>query len=175
MADIVLRPATVADAPALLAFESANRGYFERFINGRGDDFYDIDTVTRSLAALESGRRSDKSYGYLVWRETAVVGRLNFTGVERASHISAKLGYRIAESEAGRGVASEAVRQGMALAFGEHALWRVEATASAFNLGSQRVLEKNGFACFGRSRQSFRHGEQWHDLLYFERHAQELA
>lgn len=169
---IALLPAKLADAPALLAFELANRAYFERYIDSRGDDFYTLEAVGRSLTAIEADRAADKGHGYLVWRAGCIVGRLNLTAIERKVFHAARLGYRIAESEAGRGVASEAVRQGLALAFGEHRLWRVEATASAFNIGSRRVLEKNGFSEFGRSRRSLWRGDGWHDLHYFERHAE---
>ena len=58
----------------------------------------------------------------------------------------------------------------LAQAFGAHGLWRVEAVARPENLGSIRVLERNGFTAFGRSRRSFELNGQWFDRLYFERH-----
>jgi ribosomal-protein-alanine N-acetyltransferase len=64
------------------------------------------------------------------------------------------LGYRIGQSVGGRGYASEAVRQVLQIAFGVGLQW-IEADARIDNLGSIRVLERNGFAQFGRSRRSF--------------------
>ncbi|WP_374348819.1 GNAT family N-acetyltransferase [Chitinimonas sp.] len=170
--DLALRPASVADAEALFAFEMANRHYFERFINSRGDAFYTPEAVAASLRTLEADREADRGYAFLVWRGPAVVARVNFTSVERKLFHSASLGYRVAESEAGRGVTSSAVAQAMALAFTDLRLWRVEATVAEFNRGSQRVLEKNGFQRFGLARRAFLQGGAWQDLAYYECHAE---
>ena len=72
---------------------------------------------------------------------------------------------------AGRGVASEAVRLVLAQAFGVHGLVRLEATARPENLGSVRVLTRNGFSVYGRSTRSLELGGAWWDLLHFERRA----
>ena len=55
-------------------------------------------------------------------------------------------------------------------AFGTHGLGRIEAVARPENKGSIRVLERNGFRQFGRSRRSFELGGEWYDRLLFERH-----
>ena len=68
--------------PAVLAFELENRAYFATAINDRGDAFY--------VYADETG---------------AVLGRFNLYEVEDGT---AKLGYRVAEHAAGRGVATAA-------------------------------------------------------------------
>jgi len=77
----------------------------------------------------------------------------------------------VAESACGRGHASEAVRLVLAKAFGELGLARVEAQARVGNEGSIKVLLRNGFREFGRSRRSFLLDGVWHDRLHFERHA----
>ena len=81
------------------------------------------------------------------------------------------LGYRIGESAGGKGYASEAVRQVLDFAFGALGLRRIEADARAENLGSVRVLLRNGFVQFGHSRRSFELKGVWYDRLHFERHA----
>ncbi len=96
---------------------------------------------------------------------------MNLTGVRRKHFHVADLGYRIAESAGGRGYASQAVREVLALAFGELRLLRVTASARVGNEGSIKVLERNGFQQFGLSRRSFELGGVWHDCAHFERHA----
>ena len=91
---VQLRPATLADAPALLTFEQANRHYFERFIPGRGDAFFSLDAVIGHLQKLESDREQGRGYGYLIWRGDELLGRLNLVEVERSQFHAAKLGYR---------------------------------------------------------------------------------
>jgi ribosomal-protein-alanine N-acetyltransferase len=56
------------------------------------------------------------------------------------------------------------------LAFTEHRLHRLEATSRPENLGSIKVLQRNGFEQFGRARRSFQLLGKWYDLLCFERH-----
>ena len=58
---------------------------------------------------------------------------------------NAYLGYSIAERWNGQGLATEAVGVAMELAFGELGLHRVQAAVMPRNIGSIRVLEKNGF------------------------------
>lgn len=55
------------------------------------------------------------------------------------------LGYRIAESAAGRGAASWAVGRVCELARGVHGLTQLFADVSRDNPGSRKVLERNGF------------------------------
>jgi ribosomal-protein-alanine N-acetyltransferase len=167
-----LRPLAASDGDELLDFELRNRAVFEAHINARPAAYYSADGVR---AAIETARREaedDKGYQFLL-RDAAgtLVGRVNLSRVRRAHFHSAELGYRVAEAHQGRGVAREGVRQVLALAFGEMKLLRIEATARDGNEGSARVLLRNGFSAFGRSRRSFELGGTWHDLLHYERHA----
>ena len=59
------------------------------------------------------------------------------------------MGYRIAEQVAGRGVATEALRDLCRRAADLHGLNRLNAEAARANVASQRVLEKAGFAVQG--------------------------
>ena len=167
-----LRPPAAADLDELLDFELRNRAFFEAHINARPAAYYSADGVR---AAIETARREaedDKGYQFLLrGADGVLVGRVNLSRVRRAHFHSADLGYRVAEARQGRGVAREGVRQVLALAFGELKLVRVEATARVGNEGSARVLLRNGFTAFGRSRRSFELDGAWHDLLHYERHA----
>jgi len=165
-----IRPVAPADAEALLRFELEHRAYFERWVNARDPAFYSPHGVAQAIAAAEAACAAGQAFQYLVIEDARIVGRVNLTAVRRAHFQSADLGYRIGESDGGRGIASRAVALCLAQAFGALGLLRVEAAARPENHGSIRVLERNGFVRFGHSRRSFELGGQWYDRLLFERH-----
>ena len=167
---IRIRPPEPGDARSLLAFELANRAHFETWIQPREESYYSLDGVHAAIAAAQAARREDRAFQYLVFVQARLVGRVNLHAVRRAHHNCAELGYRIAQGESGRGLASAAAALCLAEAFGPLDLWRVEATARPGNAGSIRVLERSGFTQFGHSRRSVRLKGEWHDLLHFERH-----
>lgn len=162
------------DASQLWAFETQHRAYFESWINARASDFYTPEGFDRALQTALQQQAAEQAFHYLIWQGGELAGRINLTQVRQAHFHSATLGYRIAPSHSGQGLASEAVRAVMQQAFHTHGLQRLEATARPENPASIRVLEKNGFQQFGHSRCSVMLHRQWFDLLYFEAHAQPL-
>lgn len=170
MSGLAIRPVAAADAPALLRFELAHRAYFERWVNARDPRYYSEQGVAAAIAAAEAAWAADQAFQYLVVEDGRLVGRVNLTAVRRVHYHCADLGYRIGEQDGGRGIASRAVALCLDEAFGTHGLGRIEAVARPENKGSVRVLERNGFRQFGRSRRSFELGGQWFDRLLFERH-----
>jgi len=170
LSGVAIRRVTAADAPALLSFELTHRAYFESWINARDPGFYSEQGVAAAIAAAEAAWAADQAFQYLIVEDGRLVGRVNLTAVRRAHFHCADLGYRIGEHDGGRGVASRAVALCLEQAFDTHGLGRIEAIARPENKGSIRVLERNGFRQFGRSRRSFELGGQWFDRLLFERH-----
>ena len=78
-------------APAVIAFELANRAYFAAFVSDRGDQFYDQFTERHSalLAEQEAGIGA---FYVLVAEDGSVLGRFNLVFVEDGT---AELGYRV--------------------------------------------------------------------------------
>jgi ribosomal-protein-alanine N-acetyltransferase len=132
-------------APAVLAFELANRGYFAASISDRGDDFFDqfTDRHSAMLAEQEAGICA---FYVLVDEDGSVLGRFNLYGIEDGT---AKLGYRVAQHVAGRGVATATVRELCALAAARHGLRTLRAASARENAASQKVLTKAGFVPVG--------------------------
>ena len=170
MSGLAIRPVAAVDAPALLRFELEHRAYFESWVNARDPKFYSEQGVAAAIAAAGTAWANDQAFQYLIVEDGRIVGRINLTAVRRTHFHCADLGYRIGEHDGGRGVASRAVALCLEQAFGTHGLGRIEAVARPENKGSIRVLERNGFRQFGRSRRSFELGGQWFDRLLFERH-----
>jgi ribosomal-protein-alanine N-acetyltransferase len=137
-------PLALEHAGALLAFEEANRAWFESFIDARAPEFYSEEGVRQHiLGLLYSARAGSASPWLILDEEGAVIGRANLKDVNRTT-ASAEIGYRIAQSSGGRGVATQAVRHLLQVARGL-GLRKVEALVSETNPASARVLQKNGF------------------------------
>lgn len=158
----------IADAPALFAFELANRAYFEAMINARPANYYSLDAVRYAIEEAGKQRAQDLSYQYLIKSADSILGRVNLNTVTRKYYNKADLGYRVDQTMGGKGIASRAVALVLDEAFGALGFWRIEAQVRADNLGSLRVLEKNNFSQFGRVQQGMYLNHAWHDLLHFE-------
>ena len=132
-------------APAVLAFEMANRAYFAAFVSDRGDEFYDqfTDRYNALLAEQEAGIGA---FYVLVAEDGSVLGRFNLFRVEDGT---AELGYRVAQQVAGRGVATAAVRELCRLAAARLGLRTLRAATARDNVASQKVLTKAGFVPVG--------------------------
>ena len=134
-------------ASEVLAFELANRTYFATFISDRGDAFFD-DFSERYDALLAERKARRDAYYVLVDDDGAVIGRFNLYDIEDGT---AEVGYRLAERVAGRGVATEGVRELCRLALSEHGVRRMCARTTHQNVASQRVLTKAGFVAAGEA------------------------
>ena len=132
-------------APAVLAFEVANRAYFAASISDRGDDYFD-QFADRFSALLDEQETGTCAFYVLVAEDGSVLGRFNLYDI--ADH-SASVGYRVAQHVTGRGVATAAVRELCRLAAARHRLRTLRAATSCGNVASQRVLAKAGFAPVG--------------------------
>jgi ribosomal-protein-alanine N-acetyltransferase len=132
-------------APAVLAFELVNRTYFAASISDRGDDFFDqfTDRYNALLAEQEAG---SCAFYVLVAEDGSVLGRFNLYNLEDGT---AKLGYRVAQQVAGRGVATATVRELCRMAVAQHGLRTLRAATSHDNAASQKVLTKAGFVPVG--------------------------
>ena len=132
-------------APAVLAFELANRAYFAASISDRGDEFYDQFTERHSALLAEQEAGICACY-VLVAGDSSVLGRFN---LYRFQDGTAELGYRVAQHVAGRGVATATVQELCRLAAARHGLRTLRAATAHQNIASQKVLTKAGFVPVG--------------------------
>jgi RimJ/RimL family protein N-acetyltransferase len=132
-------------APAVLAFELANRAYFATSISDRGDEFFD-QFAERHRAMLAEQEAGSCAFYVLVAEDGSVLGRFNLYDITDGT---AALGYRVAEHVAGHGVATANVRELCRLAAARHGLRTLRAATSQRNAASQKVLTKAGFVPAG--------------------------
>jgi ribosomal-protein-alanine N-acetyltransferase len=132
-------------APAILAFELANRAYFAGSISDRGDEYFD--QFARHHQSMLADQEEGKAACHvLVADDGSVLGRFNlsFTG-----NGTANLGYRVAQDAAGRGVATATVCELAQLAATRYGLHTLRAATTHANVASAKVLAKAGFVPTG--------------------------
>jgi len=142
---LTVRAITLEDAGPLLAFELANRAWFERSVQAREAAFYTAEGIVEHIRQyLHALRRREMFPGLLFDAEGVLVGRANLRNIDIVRK-QGEIGYRIGEAHCGRGYASESVRLLKGVARDAWRLKLLEAFVTTENLASQRVMEKSGF------------------------------
>lgn len=136
---------TAGHLDAVLAFEVANRAYFAAAVPDRGEEFF-TDYPKRHAALLAMQAAGTDRFHVLLDDGGVLAGRVNLVDITDGG---AELGYRIGQGFAGRGAATDAVRQAVALAGGAYGLRRLRAETTLDNHGSRKVLLRNGFTPTG--------------------------
>ena len=105
--------------------------------------------ILAMLSADENG-----TFAFAITVNEKVIGSI---GAFRQTNIhskTAELGYYIAEEYWGKGIMTEAVKQLCSYVFSNSDIIRIYAEPFAYNIGSQRVLEKAGFQYEGTLRRN---------------------
>jgi ribosomal-protein-alanine N-acetyltransferase len=135
-------------APAVLAFELANRAYFAASISDRGDEYFEH-FPERHRATLADQEAGIHAFYVLVDEDGSILGRFNLYDIADGTAV---LGYRVGERAAGRGVATATVQELCRLAATRHGLRTLRAATADNNAGSRKVLTKNGFVPVGPAK-----------------------
>jgi [ribosomal protein S5]-alanine N-acetyltransferase len=164
-----LRVVQLADAEALAELYGANREHLRPWEPEKDDAYFTVDGQRDNLHDLVRAYAAGEMWPGVVLVDGEIAGRITLNNVLRGPLQSCFVGYWVAASRTGRGVATEAVRQALDVAFGALRLHRVEAFTRVDNHASQRVLERNGFAVVGTVRRHIHLDGRWHDERLFER------
>jgi len=117
-------------APAVLAFELANRAYFAASITDRGDEYFERFTE-RHRALLAEQEAGICACYVLVGEDGSVLGRFNLYDIEDGTAV---LGYRVAQRVSGQGVATATVRELCQLAASRYGLRTLKAATTHENV-----------------------------------------
>jgi ribosomal-protein-alanine N-acetyltransferase len=162
---VSIRPIRPEDAEELAELYAANREFLAPYEPVRAEDFYTTDGQRERL-------ERQLAYGthpFAILDGDAIAGTISMFHVIRESLQSCTVGYWIDQARNGRGLATGAVEDIVAYAFGELALHRVEAGTLLDNLASQRVLEKAAFERIGIARRFLLVNGEWRDFVLFQR------
>lgn len=145
MEPVTIRTLQSTDAEALLTFELANREWFERHIDARDAAFYSVQGVTGHITAYLSDYAAGLWHPFVI--EDAggkIVGRANLKDIDTSGR-SAEVGYRIAQSVCGQGLATLALKHLIQEAQVRWDLTQLVAYVYEKNVGSRKVLDRCGF------------------------------
>jgi RimJ/RimL family protein N-acetyltransferase len=119
-----------------------------------------------TFIALASGMNPRTLFA--IAQNDQAIGGIGYTLHQDVERVSAEVGYWLGAAFWGRGIMTAALGAVTAYAFREHShLRRLYAVPYEWNPASMRVLEKVGYRCEGRMRQSaIKDGQVVDQLLY---------
>ena len=161
--DFAVRDWRPDDAPSL-----ARHGNDRRIWLNMRDAFPYPYTIADAKAFLAFVADMQPRSYFAIAQEDQAIGGIGYTLRHDVERISAEIGYWLGMAFLGRGIMTAALRAVTAYAFGEHPeLRRLFAMPYAGSAASVRVLEKAGYRCEGRMRQSaIKDGQIIDQLLY---------
>lgn len=168
-AGVSVRILRLQDAAPLARLLRANRDFLQPYEPVRDEAYFTVETqyrIVEDALLLHSG---GVHLPCAVLLDGQVVGRINVNNIVRGALQSGDIGYWLAESVGGRGVATRAVAQVLRMAFDDLGLHRIGASTLLDNVRSQRVLAKNGFERIGLAPKFLRINGRWEDHLLFQR------
>jgi ribosomal-protein-alanine N-acetyltransferase len=141
-----IRTLQADDVERLLAFETANRAWFEQHVEARAPSFYSESGVAAHIADYLDSYQAGTMHPCVLTSDdgAAIIGRANLRHIDHAAG-SGEVGYRIGQAQARQGLGSQALTHLMELARERYGLRMLNAWISPQNLGSRRVVEKCGF------------------------------
>lgn len=161
----MIRPVRPEDAEQIAALYLANREFLAPFEPLRPPAFF---TAEGQRMRLQRQRERD-THPFAILDEGAIAGTINLFGIVPEGMRSGVIGYWVDRARNGRGLATGAVGEILAYAFGDLELHRIEAATLVDNVPSQRVLEKNGFERIGVARSYLRINGEWRDFILCQR------
>lgn len=162
--EVTLRPATPRDAELLRQWRSEPSVRRYQPLNELPTAQLRADVASQRMADLYRGR--GEKFQWIVQVDGEPAGWITLV-VSNWEHGLAEVGYALSSPYQSRGLMSEAVQILLDDIFTNTLIDRVEARCAIENIGSQRVLEKNGFQREGLLRGYFRlRGRRIDNYLY---------
>jgi ribosomal-protein-alanine N-acetyltransferase len=163
-----LRPVRMRDAAQWSRIRLADRRHLEPWEPTTEVDWELRHTIS-SWPSLCSGLRAEARKGrmlpYAIEVDGQFAGQLTIGNITHGALRSAWIGYWVASSVTGGGVATAALALGLDHCFGSVMLHRVEATVRPENAASRAVLAKAGFREEGLLRRYLDVDGAWRDHL----------
>ena len=166
---VFLRAPTIADYPQWVALRSESRQFLAPW-----EPIWPVDELSRlgyrrRIKRYQREIREGTGYPFFVFSadETALLGGLTLSHVQRGVTQSASIGYWMGHRHAGRGYMTDAVKAVIGFAFETLRLHRLEAACLPHNAASVRLLEKTGFAREGYARSYLCIDGRWQDHLLY--------
>jgi len=166
--NVILRPLEISDAAAVAEACSRNHDFLQPWEPVRPESFYTADGQRARLADAKAEQDAGRSFFWALFDGDTVVGRISLTDVVHGAFENGNLGYWVAQTHQGRGLATEAARRICDFAV-ELGLHRVQAGTLVDNAGSQTVLSRCGFTRIGLAENYIKIDGRWQDHVLFQK------
>ena len=165
-----IRLITPGDGDELAELQVRNRDFLAPWNPVRGADYFTVPGQRTDIEAALARHVRGEALPLIVLNDDGqVAGRLTLSGIVRGPFQSCSIGYWLGEDQTGKGLATNAVRAALGIAFSEFGLHRVEAGTLLRNTASQNVLARNGFKQYGLAPGYLKIAGVWQDHLMFQR------
>lgn len=164
---LLLRPASIEDAPDLLAYHLRNRAHFQAWEPLRSDAFFTQAAQVERLAEMLKQMQAETSVYLLMFarHNLALIGTCAFTNIMRGPFQACHLGYGISEDCQGHGLMQEALSSALPYMFEHYELHRIMASYRPENKRSARLLARLGFEIEGIARRYLKINGEWADHI----------
>jgi ribosomal-protein-alanine N-acetyltransferase len=157
------------DALAIADVLRANRGFLAAWQPVRGEEYFTDDGQRQVVGTALEQHELGASVPLVILDEQArTVGMLTLQSIIRGFFQSCSVGYWLAESAQGQGLATAALREAADVAFRDLRLHRVQAETLTYNLRSQRVLARVGFVKYGVAEAYLKIAGTWQDNVLYQ-------
>ncbi len=157
------RLVSLDDAPVLAELHRTHRAFLAPWEPARPEEYFTVQGQRAVIEGVLEQHVQGHTLPHLILNDERVVGRITLSEIVRGAFLSCRLGYWVAPTDNGRGVATAAVGLMARVAFRELGLHRIEANTLLHNEASQKVLLRNGFTRFGMSPGYLKIAGQWQD------------
>lgn len=151
------------DAAELLSLELRNKEFFQLYTSERDEHFYTLDGQQERIDRAIASAAEDTGYYFVILLDGDIIGIIMLSQVVRYNLQSSWIGYFLDKEQNGKGYMTEAVRQVVGFAFDELNFHRLEAGVMPHNIGSIKVLLKEGFHKEGIAKQNVKINGKWQD------------
>lgn len=165
-----IRLIALDDAAALAAVQRRSRQFLAPWEPIRADAYFTAEGQQADIsAALGRHERGEAMPWVILDGQGDIAGRVTLNGIVRGPFQSCSMGYWLARDQTGNGLATEAVRDAVMLAFNELDLHRIQAETLVNNVASQNVLSRTGFTQYGFAPKYLKIAGEWQDHVMFQR------
>lgn len=131
------------------------------------DSFPHPFTEANAMAFINKAQASETSRILAIVCDGELAGAIGLHAQEGIMRKNMELGYWIARSKWGKGIATQAVKQMVNLGFSSFDITRIFARPFGSNVASQKVLEKAGFTLEARLKSTIFKDQKFEDELIY--------
>ncbi len=169
---LILRLPIHRDAATILNYYLENKEFLTAVEPTRPPLFYTLEFWQEQIEKGLIEYDHDQSFKLGVFTHShpdRLVGKINFTQIQRGASYSCCLGYSLAEQEQGRGYMSEGLTAAIPHVLQNLNLHRITASYMPHNQRSGRLLKAQGFVIEGYARDYLMINGQWEDHILTSR------